>query len=671
MSNSTCDSNSCSKNQISERTIGIDLGTTRCCVAAIDKNGIPFTIENDQGLKTTPSYVLYESNSNVKVGKAAMNSQYPGEKLIYDSKRLIGRQYSDQAVTEDCERWSFVVVRNDTEPDEGKAMIKVNDRLIAPEKVSAELLKSMKRDAERHFGGQEVKNAVITVPAYFNSRQKEMTMEAAKIAGLNVLKLLTEPTAAAIALGIKSTESNRIKMIYDLGGGTFDVSIGRIVEKNGQKSELEIFAISGHTHLGGEDFDNIIIEDAIKHFQDKHEVNYPDSKTTRRRLCNQCREVKENMANTISNQQIDMVATVDDKRLSYTYTINQAQFYELCKEKFEGTLSIVDEAIENARKVVPDIVIDDILLVGGSTRIPRIKELLREKFPNAKILHNVNPDEAVAVGAAILAAQLSDPRYKNQAPKPQQSSSSSSNQPSSNNNKNDMSINYPEITSNTDIESGYMRLEIRESLPLSIGMEIRGGVNKIIIKRGTVYPCEVKIPTYTVVDNQPSFTADIFEGERARARDNVRIGTIVMNYLRPVERGSKHTTTFTIDNSGILHIKHVEEVSGRTAPLQINFNGQRNLNIDVANYVEQASRFKAADELFLLASSLRRAFEDDLHQKKRQLGSNRQGLENNIARARSIIDSCLAYCGGFPENPNEIAQNRNAFNIEFNGLQLI
>ncbi|PAV63968.1 hypothetical protein WR25_02721 [Diploscapter pachys] len=320
------------------------------------------------GRNTTPSWVLFD-NGTVLIGDAAINAPDTGKNLIYDSKRIIGRQFDDEVVTNDRQKWSFEVVRERNSPFEGKAMIKIDEfgrnRLLSPEEVSAELLKGMKSYAETYLGGESVTNAVITVPAYFDTRQRKATEEAARLAGLNVLRLLTEPAAAAIALAMRNRQANRTILVYDLGGSTFDVSIGRITD-----GELKILGINGDTHLGGEDFDEMIVSDYIAKFEAEHR----------------------------------MTVSINNTSYTYEYSIDRDKFYKICGPSFLGTMGVVDGAL-NTANLEPDK-INDILLVGGSTRIPWIKELIRQKFPNSQILQCVNPDEAVAIGAAILASQM-------------------------------------------------------------------------------------------------------------------------------------------------------------------------------------------------------------------------------------------------------------------------
>ncbi|PAV81279.1 hypothetical protein WR25_02112 isoform C [Diploscapter pachys] len=358
-------------------------------------------------------------------------------------------------------------------------MIKIGDRTFAPEEVSAELLKAMKKYAEAHFKGKEVKKAVITIPAYFDQRQRAATEGAAKMAGLEVLQLLTEPTAAAIAFGIKIRNSKRTIMVYDLGGGTFDVTIGRIVEDKGKDPVLKTLGVAGHSHLGGEDFDEIIVKDYIENFEEKHQTQFPDDKNIRRKLLNQCREAKENMTGTMADQFID--------------------------ESGQQRMAPSNQP-------------------GHTNNQPNQTSNQPSQTSNQPSQTSNQPGQT-----------------SNQPSQTSNQPSQTSNQPGQTNNQNDVSINCEDP--NWNQEGQFMRLDIREVVPLSIGMELRGKAIKVAIERATIYPYEIKIQTYTTVNNQPSFEADIYEGERARtdAEGMTKIGKIVMEGLEKKPRGNLHT----------------------------------------------------------------------------------------------------------------------------------
>ncbi|PAV84808.1 hypothetical protein WR25_10080 isoform C [Diploscapter pachys] len=527
-------------------------------------------------------------------------------------------------------------------------MIKIDEfgrnRLLSPEEVSAELLKGMKSYAETYLGGESVTNAVITVPAYFDTRQRAATKEAAELAGLNVLRLLTEPTAAAIALAMKSRQANRTILVYDLGGGTFDVSVGKIID-----GELKILGINGDTHLGGEDFDEMIVSDYIAKFEVEHRVRFPTDNVLRRRLRNLCREAKENMAGMKAEQKIDMTVSINNTNYTYEYSIDRDKFYAMCGPSFLGTMGVLDGAL-NTAKLQPNQ-INDILLVGGSTRIPWIKELIRQKFPKSEILQCVNPDEAVAIGAAILASQL-DNNYV---------------LPSSILQEND---NIQNMNNRTNYAAAFMRLDIHEAMPLSIGMELRYGLVKIVIPRGTIYPCKQTLETGTVADNQSHFVAEIYEGERARTKDNIKIGAIKMHDLQQVPRGSRHITTFEIDGNGIIHVSHLEECSNRNENLQITFDGPKKTSTDIARYVTDAIVHEQEDNLFREICDLRRRIDTYLHSEKNRLTLNQNKLpQPRIGAALDLIDRTLLWLELVEEDRDEIHRRFNEFKSDLEAIE--
>ncbi|PAV80713.1 hypothetical protein WR25_03316 isoform D [Diploscapter pachys] len=577
-----------------ESVIGIDLGTTRCCVAIVDGTGKAQTIPNDLGRNTTPSFVLYDQNGDaIHVGDAAINTSNTGRNLIYDAKRLIGRQFNDQVVMEDRRKWSFEVVRETDVPNTGKAMIKIGDNYIAPEDVSAELLKKMKEYAKSYMKGRDVKKAVITVPAYFEARQKDATVQAAEKAGLEVLMLITEPTAAAIALAVKQNEKDeRIIMIYDLGGGTFDVSIAKI--KNGH---VDILAISGNNHLGGEDFDETIVTAYIEDFEDKTKLTFPDDKILRRKLRNECCIAKQTVVSMKGSVNIEMTVQVKGQSVNHSFAFNCKQLHQLCEALLQGTMGSVDHALEKA-ELTPDKV-DQILIVGGSTRIPRIKELIKSKFKKAALLQNVNPDEAIAMGAAIYGAQLG---RGNQGPATMPQSC-----------RNDIGGN----NSPNYYDAAFMTLQICEAVPLSIGMEVRGNLVQIVIPRNTPYPFRKEIRTSTVYDDQKYFTARIYEGERARTSDSQEIGKIHMTNLKtPMSRGNPHITIFEVNRIGILKVTHIEECTGNKVEHMVTYDGHKKNMADIAHFLSEARQHEKEDNEFREVCEERRYFENELYSEK-------------------------------------------------------
>ncbi|PAV71671.1 hypothetical protein WR25_27038 [Diploscapter pachys] len=447
-------------------TIGIDLGTTFSCVAIVNGvNNDPEPVPNNFGSRITPSVIAYDpKSSSTLIGEAAVNSGLNPTNIIYDAKRMIGRQANDTSVEKDKKLWPFVV-----ESKEGKPHVKLmhdgNERLIPPEKISSEVLKEMKAIAER-FLNTDVTGAVITVPAYFDHRQRTETMRAAEIAGLKVLRLINEPTAAAIAYMNKDRNelNGKTVMIFDLGGGTFDVSIVKI------NDGMKVIAIAGHNHIGGQDFDESIMEYFKECYKEERNRDFP---TNRPKLLNRlrlgCREAKHILSNR--EQPVPINIEVDEDE-DFTCELTRAKLNEMIGPMLNGTLDIVDKAIQQADMTTSKI--DLVLLIGGSTRIPKMQELLAGKFGQDRLRHRINPDEAVAIGASLLAHNL------NEFGGDIENNVSIQNRVRNEYNTNPCSRSSHNYTN-----------DLSEVTALSIGMEVRGGQMLKIIPRGTRYPCEV------------------------------------------------------------------------------------------------------------------------------------------------------------------------------------
>ncbi|PAV83921.1 hypothetical protein WR25_06327 [Diploscapter pachys] len=440
-------------------TIGIDLGTTFSCVAIVNGvNNDSEPVGNNFGNRITPSVIAYDpKSSSVLIGEAAVNSGLDPTNIIYDAKRMIGRQANDTSVEKDKKLWPFRV-----ESKEGKPYVKLmhngKERFIPPEEISSEVLKEMKAIAER-FLNMNVTGAVITVPAYFDHRQRAETMRAAEIAGLKVLKLISEPTAAAIAyMNKEKNELNeKTVMVFDLGGGTFDVSIVKI------DKGIKVIAIDGHNHIGGQDFDESIMEYFKKCYRERKNRDFP---TNRSRLLNRlrlgCREAKHILSNREQPAPITIEVNEDE---DFTCELTKEKLNEMIEPMLRGTLDIVDKAIQQAKLTTSKI--DLVLLIGGSTRIPKMQELLAEKFGQGKLRHRINPDEAVAIGAALLAHSPDEYSI-------------------------DTGDNRNEYNTNPCSRSSHNYTnDLSEVTALSVGLEVRGGQMLKIIPRGTRYPCEV------------------------------------------------------------------------------------------------------------------------------------------------------------------------------------